>query len=150
MAAASDSDIQNDAENMSDKLEGTGFDVTDFNVNDHALSEVVSGIQDLTKDLGPDDKFLLYISAHNAGGNRIDYGNSTWSLFPGGYPGPHRPNPQTSLYDLIDSIDAGHINVIIDACFAARIIDFLKKRNYAHSAGGVLKVYVAAASGKTG
>jgi len=133
VAAASDAEIIADAKNMGDVMEKYGFTVERFNSENHTLANVIAGIKKAAEGLGPEDKFMLYISSHtelNDDNNdnkpdknralRLDYAKGSnnetkWSIMNYGRSSQDLPR-------LLAEIKAGTINLVVDACYAESII----------------------------
>lgn len=133
VAAGGDGYIKNDAKMMGSLLGSLGFEVHPFDSAVDGLRQVGDGIENAAKDLGPCDKFLLYISAHTDlddddadgkpdGGraSKLLYGDGeatdgTWGLGSGG-------GTSSTIPDILSRIKAGTINVVLDVCFAESLI----------------------------
>lgn len=133
VASGSDAEIVADAKSMGDMMEGYGFTVERFDSKTDTLADVIAGIKSVAEGLGPEDKFMFYISSHTElnddnndnkpDGNRalrLDYGKdqdteTKWTIM-------NKGSSANDLIKLIGEIKAGTINLVIDACYAESVI----------------------------
>lgn len=164
MGSGADAEIKNDANAVGDALESYGFDaVTRFDSKDHTLGTVIQGIRDAAAGLGPDDRFLLYVSSHTElvdddddgkpdgdRARRLDYGKgddnaSKWSIM-------GRGSPAVDLLELLEEIEAGTINLVVDACYSASVIANMEKPvgggSFAPAEGVTLNVFASSSATK--
>lgn len=123
VATATDTDIENDAQRAETTLKACGFTVQHFKASTHKITDVYAAIKTVGPTLCALSKFTLYISGHALNEKRLEYGPGVakaamWNYFPAD------PNSITRL--LKDHVKAGHINIVVDACFSGGLIPFVK------------------------
>jgi hypothetical protein len=137
IASGADDEIQNDAREMSALLGRLGFTVTDLNSKSNSLSAVITALRAAGQNLGPCDKFFVYLSSHtqlvddNDDGKpdqtptRLDYGlghtNKTqWAWLPG---------RASTLPTILQESRAGRLNLMMDTCYSEALAVLMRKSN---------------------
>jgi hypothetical protein len=134
---------KNDCDRMTKVLQSAGFQVFRFNAALDTVAEIQQFIQLLGPTLDPCDKFVLYISAHgnndgifhNPQGFNSESAKSDWS---------YRANDPNSITRILrDSVKAGHIALVIDACKSGAVIPHMNTV-FANSSGVEVSVLTSA------
>ncbi len=162
IASGSDTEIKNDAKGMATLLGALGFTVTPVDSATSTLAQAQQAITAAAQGLGLCDKFFLYVSSHTQlvddnedglpdGGraNRLDYAlgepnKTTWTFF------SHDP---TGFPAMLAGITAGHVNVMLDTCYAESLESHLRKPigrpPFKPRPGQSVKIYAASSRTKT-
>ena len=125
-----------DAVNMAGYLTDAGFTVTQTHPLFYNKDDVLEKIASLSSKLGDADQFLFYISSHGSSG-RLHYERSRSDEVYIDYP---------TLAATLAKGNAGHLDVIVDACRSGNTITELQKA-YMNRPNCRLNVLTAADSG---
>ena len=129
-------------------------DIHRYNPESHPkLKDVFDDIAQLTKDLGPCDKFFLYITGHGSvpdkNGNGQPDSPSSYiayrALEEKQYISKTRGD-EYSLIRLLESIRAGHINLMIDSCFSGSLQEIVNQQVANPATGSTWNVFLASPS----